>query len=444
VLFAAFFGAGAAIEQIAPPLGLARGWDGLIRLILGMIAWLALLFACAALGLLHRAPVVGVAAAAAVFAFAIVWRNRTAHVVAVRQSIRELSTMKVAAIALAAPVIVLGALFFIALTPYVGWDDSVAHLTLPRIYLAHGGFRPVPFNVYSNWPLNPQLLYAFAMVVQDYILAKLVHLTFLALTVFAVYRLASAHSSPLGGGLAAMLLLANPVVLDEARFAYIDLAFAFFFFMAFVCALHHLVERRTLPLLFSGLCCAFVAGTKLTRAFAAPCVGVLVMVSRSRRIGGVRFAEPSETSHCGLPCLLRFWRCRGISAPLLHGESVLPLYERFGGPGWSSDLNRQFLDWQQSIGMGRRLVDYLLLPAASRSMAATITRISTADQSVVGAARAVQPDRHSVHTCSQAHLGMAAIAHHLGAHVAAVALSDSDAPFLAVAAGVALTRTFGR
>jgi hypothetical protein len=54
-LFAAFFGAGAAIEQIAPPLGLARGWNGLIRLILGIIAWLTLLFACAALGLLHRA-----------------------------------------------------------------------------------------------------------------------------------------------------------------------------------------------------------------------------------------------------------------------------------------------------------------------------------------------------------------------------------------------------
>src|SRR5262249_52412592 len=34
----------------------------------------------------------------------------------------------------------------------------------------------------------------------------------------------------------------------------------------------------------------------------------------------------------------------------------------FGGPEWSTGLEGQFLAWQQSIGMGRQVVDFLLLP----------------------------------------------------------------------------------
>jgi len=364
LLFGAFFGAGSAVAYAIRPLGLPREWSGLTAVVLGIAAWLTLLFVCAALGHLDRTPLLGLVFAAAVLAIVITWRHRSAHLAGFRRLVRDAPSSGVALIAVAAPVVVLAALCFISLTPLVGWDDSVAHLTLPRIYLAHGGFVRVPFNVYSNWPLNPQLLYALAMLVQDYILAKLVHLAFLGLTVFAVYRLTSTYSSPLGGCVAAALLLANPVVLDEARSAYIDLAFAFFFFMAFVCALEHIEQRRVGPLLLSGICCGIVAGTKLTGAIAAPCIALLVIVARIRRSQWTELhsAVADALLWIALPAVLLAlpWYLR---AYVYTGNPFYPLfYERFGGPEWSSALNQQFLAWQQSIGMGRQLADYLLLP----------------------------------------------------------------------------------
>jgi hypothetical protein len=367
VLLAAFLGAGALIEHVARPLRAFHSSVGLVRLTLGIIVWIYLVFACSVLGLL-RMPVIGAfTGLTLVVALLVLWRDRRVLVGDVRGAGLQLSrptTTLTRFAPLAAPVLVLLALFFLSLSSSMGWDDNVYHLALPRLYVAYGGFRRVPFNIYSNWPLNTELLYALAMIVQDYILAKLVHLTFLVLTVVAVYRLASAHSSRLGGSLAAMLLLANPAVLNEARFAYIDIAFAFFFLMAFVFALQHLDERRTLPLLLSGLCCGVVAGTKLTGAVAAPCIGLLVVVSRTAppRLRELRAAARDVVLCVALPAfaLAIPWYIRSYA---YTGNPFYPFfYQWFGGPEWSIGLERQFLDWQQSIGMGRRFVDYLWLP----------------------------------------------------------------------------------
>ena len=59
-----------------------------------------------------------------------------------------------------------------ALWPRVSWDANVYHLTVPRLYVEHGGFRRIPFNVYSNWPLNTELLFVVASLLRDYVLGE--------------------------------------------------------------------------------------------------------------------------------------------------------------------------------------------------------------------------------------------------------------------------------
>jgi len=365
VLFLALVAPGVLLQSAVAPLRSLRTAAGFVPLTLGITLWVALLFMLASLGIL-RAPVVETAAflAVAVSVFSL-WRNRTSHSIRLRAAWLAAQRPRVEVVAIAAIAIVLFALLFISLTPFVGWDDNVAHLTLPRIYLESGGFRRVPFNIYSNWPLDIQLLYAMAMLIKDYILAKLVHLTFLLLTVVAVYRLASAHSSQAGGVLAAVFLLANPVILDEARSAYIDIAFAFFFVMAFAFALEHLRTRRALPLIFSGICCGIVAGTKIMGAVAAPCIGALVIVNRTGNPRSDQFGTAlRDAVLCiALPAFVLAlpWYLRSY---VYTGNPFYPLfYQSFGGPEWNSLVDQQFFAWQQSIGMGRRFVDYLLLPA---------------------------------------------------------------------------------
>jgi hypothetical protein len=130
---------------------------------------------------------------------------------------------------------------------------------------------------------------------------------------------------------------------------------------------------------------------------------------------------------------------------LYTGNPFYPLfYERFGGPEWSSDLNRQFLEWQQSIGLGRRLVDYLLLPVrvaldGGDDYAHFDGRINPLWVLLVPfsltAIRSTPVVRRS--------LGMAAL------YFVIWALTSQQSrflipmlPFLAVAAGVTLTTTF--
>src|SRR4029453_8929859 len=70
-----------------------------------------------------------------------------------------------------APAVVLAQLFVRTLGPWLGWAAMPPALAPPGIGVAHGGFGPLPFNVYSHWPSNVQMLYGLGLAVEDYVLA---------------------------------------------------------------------------------------------------------------------------------------------------------------------------------------------------------------------------------------------------------------------------------
>jgi len=77
--------------------------------------------------------------------------------------------------------------FVLAASPDVAWDAGVYHLTLPKLYIAHHGFRAVAMNVYSHWPLNTELLFAGAMLAKDHILATTLHWGFGILCLYGIH-----------------------------------------------------------------------------------------------------------------------------------------------------------------------------------------------------------------------------------------------------------------
>jgi hypothetical protein len=254
-------------------------------------------------------------------------------------------------------------LFLLSLVPVMAWDSDTYHLTLPKLYAAHGGFRLIPFNVYSNWPLNIELLFGLALQLKDWILANQVEFLFGVATVLAIYRFASQRDDRYAGLLAAVLFISNPIVLFEFWVAYVDTAFAFFFFMGF-----WLLERyaeaprqgRTW-LLMAGICAGILSGIKLTGPTAAGCLGLLcLLLTRKSMTWG--HSLRNLLCYFALPCLVMaapWW----IKSWYYTGNPFYPfLYEVFGGPHWSDELAAQFRHWHRSIGMGRGLADYLLLP----------------------------------------------------------------------------------
>ena len=259
--------------------------------------------------------------------------------------------------------VALAALWAQALRPIVAWDADVYHLTIPRLYLEHGGFRRIPFNVYSNWPLGVQLLYALAMVVKDYVLATALHFGFGVVLIAVVGMAAARATTPLWGTIAAASLLLHPVFLFEIRVAYVDVACAFFLFAAFL-ALHRALddageERRWLVL--SGIACGVLAAAKLNGFFGALCIATVYLVSRLR--GGTpprALVKPLLAFAAPVIVLVSPWVAKSL---LLTGNPVYPLlFDVFGGPEWSSALGAAHRSWQRAIGMGRSPLDLVLLP----------------------------------------------------------------------------------
>jgi hypothetical protein len=252
-----------------------------------------------------------------------------------------------------------------AMIPEVMWDAGVYHLTLPKLYIAHGGFRPVEFNVYSNWPLNAELLFAAAMLVKDYVLATLVHFGFGVLILYAIGVCCRSAGHRRSIWLAVFLFLGNRTVLMEMGLAYIDLAYTFFFLAGFVFILRALDDQsgRRTWLLLSGLCCGILAGTKLTGIAGAAAIGALLLpglVARGR--SGLWAEVRTILAWFILPVFALFvpWL---VKTAWFTGNPVYPfLYGWLGGPDWSPALSAQFAAWHKRIGMGHGLVDYLLLP----------------------------------------------------------------------------------
>jgi hypothetical protein len=69
-------------------------------------------------------------------------------------------------------------MLLLALYPSVSWDADTYHLGVPRLWLDHGGFREIPFNVYSNWPLATELLFSMDLMARGLVSSRLLHCFF--------------------------------------------------------------------------------------------------------------------------------------------------------------------------------------------------------------------------------------------------------------------------
>lgn len=300
-------------------------------------------------------------------------------------------------------VAVLLPVFLLAVGPTVSWDADVYHLTLPRLYLEAGGFRDVPVLVYGHWPQATEMIYAVAMGLSHYVTAKLVHGMFGLLTLWllamAVRRslaivastsndtVAGRHLTSPGTGvavgwLAVALVLANDVIIYELRVAYVELAQAFALLAAvlFLSAARD-ADARALDadaqewapgkkgdvrawLVLAGLACGLLAGIKITGILWLPVVSAIYLPALLRRHDGrSRRASMSRFALCFAVPIAALWLPWLIKAWWFTGNPVYPIaWQTLGGPWWSATVGEQFAAWQQSIGMGRGVVDYLLLP----------------------------------------------------------------------------------
>ncbi len=152
-----------------------------------------------------------------------------------------------------------------ALGPELAFDALWYHLTLPKLYLLHGGIYHIPGGLlyYSDMPKFAELLYVPALAVFGEIGAKLIHFSFGLLTCLLIYKLSRKFFSPFISFLAVAIFYANLVVAWESITAYVDLVRAFFEISALWAFVQWWGNQKKKWLLLSALFVGFAITTKL-------------------------------------------------------------------------------------------------------------------------------------------------------------------------------------
>ncbi len=246
-----------------------------------------------------------------------------------------------------------------ALAPLTANDSLVYHFSLAAKYAATGGFTASPWNMYARVPHGIELLYAAAYLTGAEGAARLVWLLLIAGNLALAARISKTVFPGSGAG-AAFLLVTTPLFLDPRTVGNVDAGAAFFLGLS---ALHILRFRRggaPGDLIAAGLFAAGLLWVKPALWIAWPVLPLyLVLTARPEEKGKMSlplwafFLLPSAAAV--LPWLIR--------ASICSGSALFPLrFPEGNGAEWDASLASQLRTWQMTIGMGRRPVDFLLLP----------------------------------------------------------------------------------
>jgi hypothetical protein len=250
----------------------------------------------------------------------------------------------------------------LALTPAVGKDALIYHLAVPKLFLKHHGFYYIEGNVFANYPLNSEMLYVAGLALRGEVLAKGIHFVMglallLGMWQFTRHHVPGISSSPLS----LLVFYTVPTVFMLSHVAYNDLTVTLYAFLA-VYAFVNWCDRRNRPwLIWSGVFTGLAMATKYTALFLPflGCLGILWHCRQRRMTHQQAFGSLLLYVVCafavGCPFYVKNW--------VMVGNPFYPfLYSFFGGSGWDPEQARLYDVFVNSLGMGRRLLDYLLLP----------------------------------------------------------------------------------
>jgi hypothetical protein len=253
----------------------------------------------------------------------------------------------------------LGVTFLLALastlTPPVEWDALVYHLAGPKTYIEAGRVLWVPDNFHLSFPALTEMLFLGGMLLKGDILARLVHLTYGVLTVAAIYAFSRKHFDGLVPLLAAVLFASMPTAVTIATWAYVDLALAFYAFMAFFAVINWLdTPQNSRWLLVAGILSGMAMSVKYTGLTSLVVASVLVLVTAFRtRTDYRRWLVGLMVMIVVAVALASPWYLKNLA---YTGNPVYPYL--LGGRGWNQLRNM----WLTSIGVRMSPLRLLLLP----------------------------------------------------------------------------------
>ena len=261
-----------------------------------------------------------------------------------------------------------------SLSPPWDYDGLMYHLVGPRTFLAAGRIFPIPESFFLNGPFTGEMLFTIGMSFGDDVFPRLLHFTWGVLLVAATYAAGRRWAGRRGGWLSAAALLSVPALPVWAAFAYVDVTWSVFEFLSLMGGVIWWSTRSPRWLILGGLMAGLAMGTKYLGLMGFGVLGLFVAAASIKPGGWKPMLRSSLTF--GIPALLVAspWYIKNL---VWLGNPVFPLF--FGARGWSESHLEMYSSFLASFGVGRRWVDYLLLPwnmyARHAAFGATLNRI---------------------------------------------------------------------
>jgi hypothetical protein len=342
------------LERLVFSTGLGLGVFSLLTLVLAL------------LGLLYRWLFWGLLIAGGL----LLWKEIRSLLIALRQDLKQLTLPKTAWFAFLTTFLSVTILLALttALLPPTEWDSLVYHLVGPERYLQAHRLVSDFTNYYLFFPSFVEMLFTLGMALRGDILPRLLHFSYLLLTIGALGTFASRFWKNSAGLVAAALFLSIPTAVQIATWSYVDLALTFYGFAAVYALLQWLTAHRTTTrveheagrdsasgwLVLAGLFCGAGLSIKYTGLVCLLMLGVILLWELlRRRLTMRRFLGPGLVLAGLALAVAAPWY---IKNAIVAGNPLYPLV--WGGREWNEIDTR----WLLAIGEEMSLLDLLLVP----------------------------------------------------------------------------------
>ena len=193
------------------------------------------------------------------------------------------------------------------------------------------------------------------------IFASLIHYSTLLLLIFATYAFGKRFLPSPGGWIAAAMIVGMPMMLIWGGFAYTDIAWALFQFLAFALLLIWIQENESKYLVLSGMMQGLALGSKYLAIAGTGILAIFIVYFSWRgKKSTIRFLKTVKNLfNFGAAAILIAlpWYLKNI---LWTGNPIFPFYfpQNIVSP---TELNL-VMDYAKSFGTEKKWFDYMLLP----------------------------------------------------------------------------------
>ncbi len=244
------------------------------------------------------------------------------------------------------------------------FDELLYHLALPERFLLGRAVSYIPFNVYSNYPLNVEMLYVWGLLLPGIAVSRMIHFGLGVLSVLVIYLIARKHFSREAGRVSVYLFLSMIGIGILSASAFNDFGLVFFCLMSLFVLLNWVETRKSYWLILTGIFSGFALGAKYTAAVNLGIILILILI-----IGLIEKEKPrtlaSDLMLILVSAFLSFspWLLKNF---IFTGNPVYPFfYEILGGKGWNAFNRLRFSEiYQNSFGpSGRGIARLLSIPS---------------------------------------------------------------------------------